>query len=296
MCFKNPLSKKSYSLPQQHSDDEEPSTKVQDYQKNAYVAMQIIELEIQLEHHCTLELVHKLADLYTHAIEFFDDKDDPKCFDIQNKLHRMLKRPDVIEILNSPADRGKVVQDESFEQKKQSFERRKRTMASSLNQTLEHINGKSGSCSEFIDHSEGKAQKISDLIVNSFDQQEKALHERLETRKRVMNERRASFLNMSGTIEKSDMSAGFDKELLMQNEIEEFLETHFAQQTTAVSEVNVKYEIEIKSIDGQGGVMAMVVDELRKNRDSEVQTIKTSFEKAKKEGVNAIKQKYMSTT
>ena len=91
------------------------------------------------------------------------------------------------------------------------------------------------------------------------------------------------------------MSGGCDKEILMQKEIEEFLEENFSLQTTAVSEVNVKYETEIKQFEGQGGVMAMVVEEMRKNKEAEVLEIKNYYEKIRRDQIMIIKKRYLSS-
>jgi hypothetical protein len=93
-------------------------------------------------------------------------------------------------------------------------------------------------------------------------------------------------------IEKSDVSAGGFRGNL-QEEMEEFLENHFAQQSHAISEINVRYETEINKLDGQGGVIAMVVEQLRKNKEDEVASVKNKFEAIRKDAVSIIRKKYM---
>ena len=79
----------------------------------------------------------------------------------------------------------------------------------------------------------------------------------------------------------------------MQKEIEEMLENNFAMQAMAVAEINVKYETEIQQIDGHGGVLAMVVEEMRKNKDAEVGIVKSHYERIRRDEVMKIKKKYL---
>ncbi|OMJ96282.1 hypothetical protein SteCoe_6 [Stentor coeruleus] len=286
MCFKNPLSKNAYKLPSQDSDDESASPV-----RKPFFAMKMIELEMELEQNCTKDMIHKLTELYSQAIEFFDDKDDPKCYDIQQRLHKLLKRPEVLRVLNSSDLSSENIEPTSFEQRREDFENRKKAMANDF-KDLERKSKNRLSVSEIIVTNVEEAEVMSTKICESFSKQENNLESRLKERKKSMLERSQCFFE-SFRLQKSDMSGGFDKELMMQNEIEEFLETNFAQQTTAVAEVNVRYETEIKQFDGQGGVFAMVVEEMRKTKENEVQTMKNHYEKLRKEGIQSIKNKYM---
>ena len=290
MCFRNPLDREIYTLPRKNSEDES-QPKV-----SGHFAMQMIEFEIQLEQNCTIELVQKLTELYTQAIEFFDDNDDSKYNDIQVRLHRMLSRPEVIAILNSPEKVSEKVQSSSYEQKKTVFETRKKDMAVRLNENLNPKLAHSLSTSELISSHSNKIQKIATQISNSLTTQEKNLEDRVFQRKKSMiSHRNNTSLTNIKFVGECDMSGGCDKEILMQKEIEEFLEENFSLQTTAVSEVNVKYETEIKQFEGQGGVMAMVVEEMRKNKEAEVLEIKNYYEKIRRDQIMIIKKRYLSS-
>ena len=294
MCFRNPLSKNAYRLPHKDSDEEDEIPKKP--KVSGYFAMQMIELEISLEQNCSLDLVNKLTALYTQAIEYFDDKDDPKCFDIQQRLHRMLQRQDVAAVLNSPFVITEANKSSSFEQKKHDFENKKKSMSVSLNKTLSSSPNHNENSTNLIENHTTRIQEITSKISDSFEIQEKSLTERLNQRRKSMLDRsnNESFSSNVTIVGECDMSGGCDKEIIMQKEIEEFLEENFAMQTTTVAEINVKYETEIKQLDGQGGVIAMVVDEMRKNKDSEVLAIKNHYEKLRKDQISLIKKKYLT--
>ena len=95
---------------------------------------------------------------------------------------------------------------------------------------------------------------------------------------------RSHSISSAGNIGEFDMSGGCDREAIMQKEIEEVLENNFAMQAMAVAEINVKYETEIQQIDGHGGGLAMVVEEMRKNKDAEFCIVKSHYERIKEEG------------
>ena len=79
----------------------------------------------------------------------------------------------------------------------------------------------------------------------------------------------------------------------MQEEVEEFLENHFASQSHAISQINMRYETEINRLDGQGGVFAMVVEQLKRNKEDEAAALMKKFESIRKETVGVIRKKYM---
>lgn len=287
MCFKNPLSSSSYKMPRKDSDDTPQPAKV-----SGFFAMRLIELEISLEQNCTLSLIHQLTALYTEAIEFFDDKDDPKCFDIQQRMHKMLSRPDVIAVLHSPPNEVGADSHTSYENQKSNFEESKKTMAVTLKNTLKPRINHTTSSSDLLEDHTNKIQEIITQLSEGFEIQEKSLEKRLDIRRKSMLNRSHSISN-SSYIGECDMSAGRDNELIMEKEIEEFLENNFAMQAAAVVEINVKYENEIKQLDGQGGVLAMVVNEMRKNKEAEVGIVKAHFEKLRRDEISTIKKKHL---
>lgn len=287
MCFRNPLTKKAYQLPSQDWDAEPESPRKAVTLK--FVAIQMIELEMQLEQDCCLDTILKLSNLYSQAIEHFDDQEDPKCFDIESKLHRMLQRPDVQQVLLNPSRLGSESSSAFLPDNKADFESRKKDLAQMFNTTLKTDKQNAVICADLIGKETTKAQEISEKVVNSLSRQESGLESRLNERRSSMKSKNLSFC--SGFVEKSDVSAGGNRGE-MQMEIEEFLESHFAQQSHAVSDINVRYETEINRLDGQGGVFAMVVEQMRKNKEAEVATLKKKFEDIRREGILIIKKKY----
>lgn len=289
MCFRNPLSKNAYELPQQDQSPDAQRVQNSPSVHAGFVAIQMIELEMQLEQNCTYDTVMRLCKLYSQAIEFFDDKEDPKCFDIQNKLHKMLQRPEIIQILSNPSPPILSQDPLSPENKKSDYETRKKGLSQQLSKKLEEERKNTLNGSDLIIKENNKAQEVTDRIVISLNKQESELVTRRDSRRNSMRKRYAS---VTSEIETNDSSIREFRSNL-QEEVEEFLENHFASQSHAISDINARYETEINRLDGQGGVFAMVVEQLKRNKVDEVTAVRKKFEGIRKETVAFIRKKYI---
>lgn len=65
------------------------------------IALSILEKEIDLEKSVSLPLIQDLTLLYSKAIEHYESRDNPKYLDFQEKLQKMLLKPQVYSILSS---------------------------------------------------------------------------------------------------------------------------------------------------------------------------------------------------
>ena len=65
-------------------------------------AQNVLELETSLDFNCTLEVVNKLMELYTQAIEYYESIQNHNYLHYQERMHSILMRPDVIQILHRP--------------------------------------------------------------------------------------------------------------------------------------------------------------------------------------------------
>ena len=62
-------------------------------------AMKIIEKEIELEKNWDVEVIHELMTLYSKIIEQYEQQNNPKYSDFQDRMHKMLMKPQVISAL-----------------------------------------------------------------------------------------------------------------------------------------------------------------------------------------------------
>ena len=63
------------------------------------LAMKIIEAELELEKSLSSGAIHKLIALYSQAIEYYEQENNPRYYDFQDRMHKMLIRPQIIAIL-----------------------------------------------------------------------------------------------------------------------------------------------------------------------------------------------------
>lgn len=62
-------------------------------------AMKILDKEINLETNCTLQNLKSLVDLYRNAIEYFEEIKSPKFWDFQERLQKILMKPNVFKMM-----------------------------------------------------------------------------------------------------------------------------------------------------------------------------------------------------
>ncbi|OMJ71388.1 hypothetical protein SteCoe_30398 [Stentor coeruleus] len=65
------------------------------------LATKMIEKEHELERFCNPKTIHELISIYSQFIEYYSLKHDSKYLDIQNRMHKMLTKPEVLSALKS---------------------------------------------------------------------------------------------------------------------------------------------------------------------------------------------------
>ena len=68
-------------------------------------AMKIIDKELELEANCNIHSLREVVLLYREAIEYFDEHRDPKFWDFQERLQRILMRPNILKLMNDENQR-----------------------------------------------------------------------------------------------------------------------------------------------------------------------------------------------
>lgn len=65
------------------------------------LATKMIEKEHELERSCSPKIIHELISIYSQFIEYYSQKHDSKYLDIQNRMHKMLIKPEVLSALKN---------------------------------------------------------------------------------------------------------------------------------------------------------------------------------------------------
>ena len=271
-------------------------------------AMTIIEKEIELDKALSKSLVSDLVELYSQAIEFYNFNNDPKCYDYQDRMHKMLLNPQIMSLLSSkkpPSGRAKAEPVKSSAiGHKQELEKSRKLMAAELKSTLSVSTHKAErNITRAIDEHENTVKEAAVQLAVNFKMQDDDLMSRLENRRKLnrtftsespINEAPAnsSFINTTMEIIESDKSGGYsvNKHELNQK-IEELMSTHFAEKAAKIAEINVKYEKEILEMQDDG-VMALVIAQLRQNMKEELETVGKEFDSKRRAAISKLKQEF----
>ena len=87
--------RRSFSL----SRKKKPEPKPKPFQISSDLAMKIIEKELELEKTWNSSVIHELMALYSQAIEYYEQQGNPRYYDFQDRMHKMLIKPQVISVL-----------------------------------------------------------------------------------------------------------------------------------------------------------------------------------------------------
>lgn len=269
----------------------------------ANFAMKIIEKEIELEKSWSQNIINELVELYSQAIEYYNYNNDPKFYDYQDRMHKMLLKPQVMSAISHSRVKSEPSKP-TPDNHKLELEKSRKLMAAELHSTLSITTHKAErSIIRTIDQHENETKDLMDLLTDNFKKQDTDLMSRLENRRKMNRTFHAdtSFveqkLNISyggtGDIIESDKSGGFfiDRNE-MNKKIEETMEKNFAEKSAKIAEISVRYEKEIIEMQDDG-VMALVITQMRQNMKEEIEAISREYDEKRKTEVSRIKQEYV---
>ena len=166
-----------------------------------------------------------------------------------------------------------------------------------------------------IDRHSTTNKNTANRAAADFKSQDTALQRRLASRQKMKMNHSMSFsacnLNDSAEVFKCDIS-----EVLEFNEastktscfvveeqidecerfekmLEEILEKNYCERAKKIAEIKVKYEGQINEMSGMGDLMKIVVEQMRKSMQEEINDVVMEFDKKKKEDIAALKSSYV---
>jgi hypothetical protein len=276
------------------------------------LATQIIEKEIDLDKSASLQLVQDLTALYTKAIEHYEAQENPKYLDFQEKLQKMLLRPQIFSLL-SPKPLSNVpsstTSSETLPQKISEFpveEEEKEEHRKHLSfQLVSHL--ESGNLMTVINSHSNMSKETSETAKNVIKSQEQDLEAKVQARKLRKSRRTPSITQMSNSFFNCDMSCvdsgsntstksslfnsidlkdNYDR---FEKKLEEIMERVMGERVFKIMEIRKKYEKEIEEISSCGGVLELVVKEMRKNMQKEIDEVSEFYDNWRKNEVQRLK-------
>lgn len=140
----------------------------------------IIEKELELEHNCDITIVNEIVNMYRQIIEAYESAKDPKFLDFQTRLHKILMRKDVQEMLRKQTriDKKKKLQGAEVEMKRKNFRTRKTASMEAENDKITR------KLSRIVENRITVDKGTVGRAVNGINSQNTILNERLEMRRR----------------------------------------------------------------------------------------------------------------
>ncbi|CAG9326535.1 unnamed protein product [Blepharisma stoltei] len=216
--------------------------------------------------------------------------------------------------------------EDSIEQRKKESERNKSLLSAQLNQALAEPSYKFSKNLERIIHlHQTNSKVITQKCASDFKFQDSDLQRRLDSRKKAMIDRSTgdtsvfdSPLNKScidilpseieysppeihlfgDTMDEVNLSFGpsLDESKHIENienQLEDLMEASFSEKASKISEIKLNYEVQIKELEGQGGFMNLIIDQMKENMKQEIQDVSKELDTRRKEKINLLKRSFM---
>lgn len=294
------------------------------------LAKKIIEKELELEKNTIATVIHELNTLYSKAIEYFEQQNDPKYLDFQERLQKMLIKPNVLaalqqqnsnKSLESPVNSKPVLDSaaEKMRQRKEEADVTRKELSGMFSKTLQSSNpGKT--LDMIIDRQSDHSKETANKALIDFKSQDSALERRLEQRKKRQISQSMNFSKH----EVDDLSFIFNPELTESYEensystksslftsedhslypkcnyegyetrLEAVMENVFSERAFKIAEVTYKYESQINEFEGMGEMMGILMNQMRENMQEEIKNIIDEYDKKKNDDIQKIKEEFLN--
>lgn len=272
------------------------------------IATKIFNQELQLESTCTLAVLNKLVTLYKEAIEYYEEHKSSMCKKYQDRLHKILIQPKVLEIMKAEnsqkhpkkirtRERGKTHPAALFQQSNLIIEENEKD-EEKRNRLVSRI----------VENQVKRTENVIGKALSDLKTQEGNLHERLLKRKltfsSVSSESsfRSSFSGKSPncSLPQSPL-AGYSKGFFdfdgekspmetfggLHGQIEKIIEENFNEKTEKITQIKVKYA-QIDELEMEGNKSE--ADEMKKNLASEIEELNKELDFKRKHLINNLKK------
>ena len=266
--------------------------------------MRLLDKEAELERNCSVDIIQELVQLYTEAIEYYAYMKDKKSNDFQERMHKMFLRPDVIHGIrqNTPSSPTKSV---TMQQRKLESENAKLQKSEVAKDLLENQSSKS--LNRIIDYQKLRNIEIARKAVMDFKTQDQDLEKRLDSRRKSMLTKSmdgSRYLNTSivrqrdlrAVSEESDSPPGSFVKLIeeedekdIEAELEVIMEKYCNEKAKRIAEVQVKFEVQLMEMQGEGALMEQIRQQIKTDMQSELLSISNEIEKQKNDEILVLK-------
>ena len=268
-------------------------------------AIKIVEREINLEKYWQKDTVQELVELYSVAIEHYSMKGDEKAIDYQMRMHKMLKRPEVLGVFSpninkqdgKSTDTGEIPE-ETKETEIEEEGKKPEDMYSHILQREDdslpilfdmEVSSTDLLVAKEVTFKEENDKVMGDKLTSSVRSQEFDLVTRLKRRKISRNLTPNLVLSPFSEIESPKSFTCEINERELENLIQEIMEKNYEEKSNKIAEITIKYTTEINQME-DSGMMAMVVTQMKQQMKEEIEEVGKQFDDKRKAEIKAFKE------
>ena len=263
----------------------------------------------------------ELVDLYRLGIEYYEDIKSQKYWDLQERLQKILMRPEVLSMMKQEHQKSKTSSkgrprtstqaSSSSREKRQQYENNKKAFNTQLQDSgVVQVPNVTKLATKLVENSESTNKQTTEKSVNNLKTQDLSLEDRLKMRKKrtqhispdtslvkepqpvvsPLNEdsTSSSFFFEFQDDKSSDgksVNLSFQRSDELESLIEKIMEDSCLEKTEKVTEVKVKYESQINEYSGQGAACDGIVKGLQSQMADEIDCITKDLDLRRKQAI-----------
>lgn len=279
------------------------------------LAQMIMEKEFELEKNPDLNILQGLIGIYKQIIEYYEEVENPKHLDYQERLQKIFLRPSVLKLMQEDHQKQRFSKKNSglFRRHTESFSHAHEKNTHKAH-TLSAVRQRLGPDSppnqkvvtRIMENQHKRTEQVTTKAVSDLQSQETSLRERLANRRQKglntstdssffsssfsLYSSRKSFTNDSFCLEfESDKSAGASALSSLHERIEKIIEDSYTEKTEKISSIKIKYQSQIAELDAEGDICREVVEALKQNMALEIEEISRRLDDKRKEMIREVK-------
>ena len=291
--------------------------------------MKLLDKEMELESSVTITTLTDLVDLYRQAIEYYEDIKSQKYWDLQERLQKILMRPEVLSMMKEEHQKTKSNQRTRprastqasvlSKDKRQQFENNKKAFNTQLQDSgIVQVHNVTKLATKLVENQESTNKQAIEKSVSNLKTQDLSLEDRLKMRKKrtqnmspntsLIKEFRpvVSPVNENSTSssfffefqddkssEGKSMNSSFMRSDELESLIEKIMEDSYLEKTERVTEIKVKYETQINEYSGQGAVYDEIIKNLKSQMADEIDFVNKELDLSRKQAIAKAKAEFI---
>lgn len=288
------------------------------YELSNDFAMKLINKELELEANCNISCLRELIELYRFAIEYFEEAKDPKFWDFQIRLQKILMRPVILQLMQEESASEKTTDKASIRSHHRHHTGNKKSPVffthpleipkPHIEETVLQEDKTPKIINRIVETQQSRTKKGTNRVVFDLKSQDINLKDRLRSRKQKLlnvstDSSYMSFmskdLNSSYSIGKysnvktfDSLETIFDSEFYMENyslesrlersDIEKIIEKNYLEKTEKVTEIKIRYENQIGEVEGMGKISEVIIEDLKRKMQEEIDRVGQELDQERK--------------